>query len=88
MLKKPHIKLWITAHTCTIGTAEYNLKLSERRAKSVKAYLAKQGVPPPAMRHQGLGFNEPIADNGTEEGREKNRRVEFRALKDDWNSVF
>lgn len=88
LLKNPQVKLRISAHTCTIGTREYNRDLSLRRAKSVKTYLVKQGVPPPAIRYRGWGFDHPIADNSTEEGREKNRRVEFRVLREDWNSVY
>jgi outer membrane protein OmpA-like peptidoglycan-associated protein len=88
MLKRSDLKLRITAHTCTMGTAEYNLDLSERRAKSVKEYLVKRGVPPPSIRYRGAGFNEPVADNSTEEGREKNRRVEFRITTRDWGTVY
>jgi outer membrane protein OmpA-like peptidoglycan-associated protein len=88
MLKHPDLKLKIVAHTCTIGTKEYNQKLSVRRAKAVMDFLADRGVPPPSMRYRGAGFEEPIADNSTEEGREKNRRVEFRFTNRDWGSVY
>ena len=88
LLKQTHVKLRITAHTCTIGTHEYNLELSRRRAKSVKSYLVKQGVPPPSIRFKGMSYDEPIADNSTEAGREKNRRVEFQIVNRDWNSVY
>lgn len=88
LLRDPEHKLLITAHTCNIGSAEYNLRLSYRRAKSVKGYLVKQGVPPPSIRFRGKGFSEPIADNGTEAGRIKNRRVEFNLLKRWWSSVY
>ena len=88
MLKNPSVKVKVTAHTCSIGTAEYNLKLSLRRAKAVTDYLVKRGVPPPSLRYRGAGYSEPIADNSTEEGREKNRRVEFRIVTRDWDSVY
>ncbi|HAM35812.1 MAG TPA: hypothetical protein DEB40_12230 [Elusimicrobia bacterium] len=88
LLKNPRVKIRISAHTCIIGSAEYNQELSERRAKSVKAYLVKQGVPPPFIRYRGWGFTQPIADNSTEEGRVKNRRVEFHLLRSDWASVY
>lgn len=88
LLKNPTVKLKIIAHTCSMGTAEYNLKLSERRAKSVMDFLVERGVPPPTLRFRGAGFAEPIADNSTEEGREKNRRVEFRIVTRDWGSVY
>lgn len=83
-----HLKLMVLAHTCLIGSAEYNLDLSQRRAKSVKAYLVKRGIPPPSIRYRGLGYSRPIADNSTEEGRSKNRRVEFRVTTRHWNSVY
>jgi outer membrane protein OmpA-like peptidoglycan-associated protein len=78
----------IRAHTCTIGSDKYNLNLSQRRAKSVKEWLVKQGVPPPYIRYRGLGYHVPVADNSTPEGREKNRRVEFRVTFRDWDSVY
>jgi outer membrane protein OmpA-like peptidoglycan-associated protein len=82
------IKVMVYAHTCTIGTETYNLDLSRRRARSVKEYLVKHGVPPPAIRYRGMGYSMPIADNSTEEGREKNRRVEFRVVPRDWPTVW
>jgi outer membrane protein OmpA-like peptidoglycan-associated protein len=88
LLKNLRVKVRISAHTCIIGTQAYNQALSERRAKSVKTYLVKQGVPPPYIRFKGWGFSKPIADNSTEEGRSKNRRVEFRVIHGDWDSVY
>ncbi len=88
LLRNPKLKLRISAHTCTLGGKEYNIELSRRRARSVKEYLVKQGVLPPSVQYRGMGFSEPIADNATEEGRVKNRRVEFRIAKHDWRSVW
>lgn len=88
ILASPYLKLIILAHTDSIGTAEYNEDLSERRARSVKTALAKRGVPPPSMRFKGFSFNRPIADNSTDAGRAKNRRVEFRVTSRDWPSVY
>ncbi|MBI4371406.1 MAG: OmpA family protein [Elusimicrobia bacterium] len=82
------LKLFIRAHADAVGTDAYNLDLSERRAKSVKTYLAKRGVPPPTMFFKGFGESAPIADNETDAGRAKNRRVEFRVTTRDWNSVY
>jgi len=59
-----------------------------RRAKAVRDYLIKKGVQPSSMRYRGKGFSEPIADNGTPEGRERNRRVEFLLFTRDWSSVY
>lgn len=86
--RHPDVKVVVLAHTCNMGSEEYNLDLSERRAKSVKAYLVKRGVPPPSIRFRGKGFSEPIASNDTEEGRVKNRRVEFRLGRRDWQAVY
>lgn len=88
LLKNPRLKVICLAHTDSVGTAEYNLDLSTRRASSVKAYLVKSGVPPPSVRYRGMGYSRPIADNSTEEGRAKNRRVEFRVTYRDWNAVY
>lgn len=88
LLENPKLKLMVLAHTCTIGTEAYNLDLSQRRAKSVKAWLTTRNIPPPSIRYRGLGYSMPIADNSTEEGRERNRRVEFRVTFRDWPSVY
>lgn len=88
LLSNGRLKLRILAHTDSIGAETYNLDLSQRRAKSVKAYLASRGVPPPSMRFQGYGFSRPVADNSTDEGRALNRRVEFKITTRDWNAVY
>ena len=66
----------VEGHTCTIGPADYNQGLSERRAQSVVDYLVGQGVRPDAIRMVGYGESRPTADNATRAGRELNRRVE------------
>ncbi len=65
-----------SGHTCDIGTEEYNQKLSERRADSVKNYLVKKGVAAERITAVGYGESKPMADNKTRAGRELNRRVE------------
>ncbi|MGC8765079.1 MAG: OmpA family protein [Brevinematia bacterium] len=67
----------IHGHTDNIGNANYNLNLSRKRAESVYYFLIKEGIPARQMKTAGFGFKYPIADNSTEEGRRKNRRVEF-----------
>ena len=59
------------------GTDEYNQKLSERRAASVKSYLMDRGVAASRMFTMGVGEKEPVASNETDAGRADNRRVEF-----------
>lgn len=88
ILSSERLKLMIFAHTDNVGAADYNRDLSFRRAKSVQSYLAGRGVPPPSMRFRGFGASKPIADNSTEEGRAKNRRVEFYVTTRDWNAVY
>jgi outer membrane protein OmpA-like peptidoglycan-associated protein len=73
----PDTDIVIFGHTDSTGKAEYNLTLSQQRAASVKSYLATKGLKATRFETQGLGITEPIADNGTVEGRSKNRRVEF-----------
>jgi outer membrane protein OmpA-like peptidoglycan-associated protein len=70
-------KILIEGHTDSQGAEEMNLKLSERRAESVKDYLVSQGVPEDRIRTEGKGESNPIADNNSPEGRANNRRVEI-----------
>ncbi|HVO25329.1 MAG TPA: OmpA family protein [Candidatus Margulisiibacteriota bacterium] len=74
------ITLSVEGHTDSIGTEEYNQKLSMRRAKSVADYLAKGGIDPKRMTEKGLGESQPVASNDTAEGRAQNRRVELKIL--------
>ena len=69
-------KVKITGHTDNIGTAEYNMALSQRRAEAVAEYLKSLGVDPAKMEVKGEGKARPMFDNRTKEGRSKNRRVE------------
>jgi OmpA-OmpF porin, OOP family len=88
LLNYPTLKILIFAHTDNIGSEEYNLDLSERRAKSVKTELVKRGIYPPSIRFRGRGFSQPIATNETDEGRAQNRRVEFRLNPREWEAVY
>lgn len=67
----------LRGHTDNVGTEEYNMRLSLRRANSVKEYLAKKfGISPKTLTPKGFGESMPVATNDTEEGRQLNRRVE------------
>lgn len=80
----PHIKkLQIEGHASSEGDDDYNMKLSDHRAKAVRVYLIGKGIAPAMLVAKGFGETKPIADNDTEAGREKNRRVEFNILEQD-----
>ena len=76
----PTIKVDLEGHTDNVGTDNYNLGLSERRANSVKSYLAGRSIEAPRMNPVGYGESRPIDTNETDEGREENRRVELKVL--------
>ena len=71
----PGVKVEIQGHTDSVGKAEYNLKLSDRRAQVVHDYLVKDGVPADQISAKGYGETQPIASNSTVEGRAQNRRT-------------
>jgi outer membrane protein OmpA-like peptidoglycan-associated protein len=73
----PKIKVEVQGHTDSVGDDNFNLKLSQKRAESVRNYLIKKGISSDRMDPKGYGENVPIADNRTKEGRDQNRRVEF-----------
>ena len=72
--------LRVSGHTDNTGSRQYNLGLSERRADSVADYLVTREVARTRMLTEGLAFDQPIADNGSAEGRAQNRRVELYIL--------
>ena len=67
-------------HTDSVGTDTYNQKLSVKRAEAVKAYLVSKGIEKNRVYTEGKGEKQPIADNKTAEGRQKNRRVEIEVV--------
>jgi OOP family OmpA-OmpF porin len=71
----------VQGHTDSTGTAAINRKLSQGRAESVRKYLVGKGVAKGRLTAKGYGPDVPIADNGTAEGRDANRRVEFKIIK-------
>ena len=72
----PNTDLLIVGHTDARGTDSYNQSLSERRARATSDYLAAQGVSPARLRASGRGEVEPVSDNTSDTGMQKNRRVE------------
>lgn len=77
LLSHPGLTVQIEGHTDSVGSDEFNQKLSEQRADAVRDFLASQGVPASSMTAKGFGKTDPIASNDTPEGRQKNRRVEL-----------
>ncbi len=77
VLAHPGLTLQIEGHTDSVGTDDFNQRLSEQRAGSVLDFLAQQGVRGNAMTSRGFGKTQPVASNDTVDGRQKNRRVEL-----------
>jgi outer membrane protein OmpA-like peptidoglycan-associated protein len=83
VLEHPELrKIRVEGHTDNVGAASYNKDLSERRASSVMRYLVEKGIPRERVEAVGYGFERPVASNATALGRAKNRRVEFRILRE------
>jgi outer membrane protein OmpA-like peptidoglycan-associated protein len=78
--KFQNLKIEISGHTDDVGSDEANQKLSEARANSVREYLINQGVRIDKIEAAGYGESIPVATNDTDEGRQLNRRVEFKVL--------
>ena len=77
----PTLRIEISSHTDNVGSAAYNEKLSESRALSVVNYLVeKKGIKKERLEYKGYGFTQPIAPNDTDQGRQLNRRTEFKIL--------
>jgi len=78
--KQPKLKIEISGHTDNKGAYDYNKKLSRDRAKTVVDYLIEKGISADRLSYEGYAFDKPIAPNDTDEGRQMNRRVEFKVL--------
>lgn len=81
--RKPNERIEIGGNTDNVGSDEKNLVLSLERAKSIVAYLVAKGISNDRVEAKGYGAEEPIEDNSTEEGRQKNRRTEVKILGQD-----
>lgn len=78
--KSPGLKVSVEGHTDNVGQAKANLELSQARARAVMAALTAKGIDAARLQAQGWGDQKPVADNGSEDGRAKNRRVELRKM--------
>jgi len=79
---KKSLVIEIAGHTDNVGTKEANQKLSEDRANSVRNYLIKKGIAAVRLVAKGYGDSQPIGDNTTDAGKQKNRRTEVRTIKE------
>lgn len=80
LMQYPNTNIVVAGHTDSIGSAEYNQRLSEYRAKAVADYLARRGVQSSRINYIGYGESRPIASNATDQGRRLNRRVDLEIL--------
>ncbi len=78
----------IAGHTDNVGSPEYNLNLSLKRAEAIKNFLVKKGVKENRLTAKGYGSQYPLVDNTTESNRQKNRRSEFIVLQNDKNKEY
>jgi outer membrane protein OmpA-like peptidoglycan-associated protein len=81
MKANPSIEIEISGHSDNLGAAKNNLQLSKQRAKSVMDYLISKGCDKKRLTYKGYGSIQPVASNDTKEGRQQNRRTEFKVLK-------
>ncbi len=81
LLAKPEYRIYIAGHTDNVGNKKSNQKLSKDRAEAVKNFLVSKGIDASRIETEGFGDQRPIDTNKTPEGRQKNRRVEFRIIK-------
>jgi outer membrane protein OmpA-like peptidoglycan-associated protein len=79
---EPHVVLLVGGHTDSTGSAAVNRPLSQRRAAAVRDYLIARGVPAAQVVAEGLGPDDPVADNATEQGRQANRRSDVDVERD------
>jgi len=80
MMKNPTVVLEISGHTDNKGAWAYNKKLSETRAKTIVNYMVSKGIQPQRLAYFGYSYDQPVGDNNTVEGANKNRRVEFKII--------
>jgi outer membrane protein OmpA-like peptidoglycan-associated protein len=80
LVENPTLRIEISGHTDNRGGAEHNQKLSENRAHAVVNYLVSKGIPVSRLEFKGYGMAKPVATNTTGEGRQQNRRTEFKVL--------
>ncbi|MDZ4716258.1 MAG: OmpA family protein [Cytophagales bacterium] len=81
MNDNPSVQVEISGHTDDLGTASYNLQLSQQRAKAVADYLSEHGIDVSRLKQKGYGAEKALMPNDSDENRQTNRRIEFRLLR-------
>lgn len=81
MSDNPAVKVEISGHTDNVGSAVYNKQLSEKRALAVYHYLIEDGIDPKRLLPKGYGPEHPVSSNETDDGRQANRRIEFKIIR-------
>ncbi len=82
LTENPNVRIEISGHTDDVGGREYNLSLSEKRAKAVYDRVIARGIAPERLRFKGYGMERPLVDNTSEQAKEKNRRIEFEVVEE------
>jgi outer membrane protein OmpA-like peptidoglycan-associated protein len=82
MKSRPSVRMGVYGHTDNKGALALNMRLSKERAAACKNYLGSHGIAASRLESQGFGPNQPLGDNNSDEGRARNRRVEFKILKE------
>jgi outer membrane protein OmpA-like peptidoglycan-associated protein len=80
MKSRDSVRIGVYGHTDNVGSDATNTRLSRERATACKNYIASKGINPSRLESKGFGPSQPVADNNTEEGRARNRRVDFKVL--------
>jgi OOP family OmpA-OmpF porin len=78
LASNPDVDVLVVGHTDSVGSEDYNQKLSLLRAEAVYRYLVNRGIAPERLTATGMGESSPVATNDTEQGRARNRRVELK----------
>ncbi|MCP4231342.1 MAG: OmpA family protein [bacterium] len=82
------VKITIEGHSASIGKPDFEMKISKDRAEAIKDYLVKNfGIEADRIKTVGYGANQPVGDNSTDEGKAKNRRIEYFIGHDDPQTV-
>jgi outer membrane protein OmpA-like peptidoglycan-associated protein len=81
MKKNPDWRLKLSGHTDNVSSQKFNMELSRKRVEMVKKYFTLKGISADRFVLKWYGSSKPIAPNNTEEGKQKNRRVEFLIIK-------